>query len=324
MIDKVLGIDVSKRKFDVALRWKEGKTRSHKFSNSQKGFRELAEWLKKMGAERVHACLEATGSYGVGLAKFLHGQAHVVSVVNPARIKAFGRSEGIRAKTDRVDAKLIARFCEAMEPRRWEPPAEELEELQGLVRRMESVQRMLSQERNRREAPGISPSVRESLGRTVRMLEGELERLREQLRGHLERHPELKQQQELLSTIPGIGEASANLMLSELCGRDFHSARELAAYAGLVPEIRESGSSVRGKGRLSKRGNHRLRRALWWPAIVAMRHNPLLEHFAQRLREAGKPSKLIIAAVMRKLLHIAFGVLKHQRPFDPNYSPSPS
>lgn len=108
-------------------------------------------------------------------------------------------------------------------------------------------------------------------------------------------------------------------MLAELSGCDFQHARQVAAYAGLVPQERQSGCSVRGKARLSKRGNGRLRKALYWPAIVAMRHNPALAAFARRLREAGKPKMVVIAAVMRKLLHLAFGVLTHQRPFDPNW-----
>jgi len=324
MKGNVLGIDVSKRKFDVALQREDGKSRSRAFSNDEAGFQRLQEWLQRLGVERVHACLEATGTYGLALAEYLHGEGHVVSVVNPAQIKAFGESELQRTKTDRVDAKLIARFCRAMAPSPWQPPAPEVAQLQALVRRMESLQQMIQQERNRLEAPGLSPAVQESLERTLELLEAEPQRLQDQIPSHLDQPPGLKEKQELLSSIPGIGESTANLLLSEMSGVDFGSARQLAAYAGLVPHQRQSGSSVRGRARLSKRGNSRLRRALWWPAIVAMRHNPLLASFAQRLREAGKPTKVIIAAVMRKLLHLAFGVLKHHRPFDPNYHPLPT
>lgn len=319
MKGNVLGMDVGKRKFDVALQRGDGKSRSRTFANGEAGFRALQEWLQGLGVERVHACLEATGTYGVALAEYLHGEGHVVSVVNPAQIKAFGESELQRTKTDRVDAKLIARFCRAMAPSPWQPPAREVAQLQALVRRLESLQQMIQQERNRLAAPGLSPLVQESLERTLELLAAELQHLQDQLRCHLDQHPELKEKQELLSSIPGIGESTANLLLSEISGVNFGSARQLAAYAGLVPHQRQSGSSVRGKPRLSKRGNSRLRRALWWPAIVAMRHNPLLAAFAQRLRKAGKPTKVIIAAVMRKLLHLAFGVLKHRRPFDPLY-----
>lgn len=321
MAGNILGVDVSKRKFDVALLRADGKHRAHAFPNSEAGFRQLAQWLRGLGVEQMHACLESTGSYGLALASFLHGEGHLVSVVNPACIKAFADSELRRAKTDRVDAKVIARFCAAMHPAPWQPPAAELRELQALMRRVESLQQMIQQERNRLEAPGISAAVRASLERTLELLQEELVRLRRQIGDHLDQHPELKRRRDLLRSIPGIGETTAAWLLSEMSAIQFGRARQLAAYAGLVPSPRESGSSVRGRGRLSKRGNLRLRRALYWPAIVAMQHNPTLRAFAHRLRLAGKPTMVIIAALMRKLLHIAFGVLKHGRPFDPNYQP---
>jgi len=322
MAGNILGVDVSKRKFDVALLRADGKHRAHAFPNSEAGFGQLAQWLRGMGVEQMHACLESTGSYGLALASFLHDQGHLVSVVNPACIKAFADSELRRAKTDRVDAKVIARFCAAMHPAPWQPPAAELRELQALMRRVESLQQMIQQERNRLEAPGISAAVRASLERTLELLQEELVRLRRQIGDHLDQHPELKRRRDLLRSIPGIGETTAAWLLSEMSAIQFGRARQLAAYAGLVPSPRESGSSVRGRGRLSKRGNLRLRRALYWPAIVAMQHNPTLRAFAHRLRLAGKPTMVIIAALMRKLLHIAFGVLKHGRPFDPNYHPT--
>ena len=322
MVDNVLGIDVSKRKFDVALRRADGKRRSRVFPNSEAGFQQLQGWLGRLGMEQVHACLESTGTYGLALARFLHEAGYRVSVVNPACIKAFADSELKRAKTDRVDAKVIARFCAAMSPQPWQPPPAHISQLQALVRRVESVQQMMQQERNRQQAPGIAEPVRASLERTVGLLEQELVRLREQIADHIHQHPELKRRRDLLCSIPGIGETTAARVLSEISATEFSRARQLAAYAGLVPSPRQSGSSVRGRGRLSKRGNVRLRRALYWPAIVAMRHNPTLRAFAQRLREAGKPTMVIVAALMRKLLHIAFGVLKHDRPFDPNYHPA--
>jgi len=319
MADNVLGIDVSKQKFDVALRRADASGRSRAFANTQAGFGQLEVWLGKLGAGRVHACLESTGTYGLALAQFLHDAGHVVSVVNPACIKAFAQSELRRAKTDRVDAKVIARFCEAMEPAPWAPPAPEIRQLQGLVRRLESVQQMLQQERNRLDVPGLAGSVRSSLERTVEALRQEVLRLQGEIRKHIDDHPHLSQQQELLRSIPGIGERTAQRLLSEMSTLPFSRARQVAAYAGLVPSPRESGTSVRGRSRLSKRGNVRLRQALYWPAIVAMRHNPVLRSFAGRLLAAGKPKLVVIAAVMRKLLHLAFGVLKHQRPFDPNW-----
>jgi len=320
MTDNVLGIDVAKSKFDVVLMRADGKRRWRTFANTPEGFAALRRWLGNQQALPVHACLEASGTYGSALATFLHETGQQVSVVNPACIKAFAESELKRTKTDKVDAGLIARFCRAMQPARWQPPAPELAQLQGLRRRLESLQEMATQERNRLGVPGLSSPVKESLERTLGMLEAEMKRLRSQVDDHIESHPTLKQQRELLTTISGIGRTTANSLLAELAGGDFRKAREVAAYAGLVPQERQSGSSLRGKARLSKKGNRRLRRLLYWPAIVAIRHNPVLAAFARRLREAGKPKMVVIAAVMRKLLHLVFGVLKHQRPFDPNWT----
>jgi len=317
--DNVLGIDVAKGKFEVVLMGADGKRRRRTFANSAQGFGALLGWLHQQGALPVHACLEATGTYGVALATFLHQAEQLVSVVNPACIKAFSESELSRTKTDKVDAELIARFCAAMKPALWQPLAPAVAQLQGLVRRLESLQQMTGQERNRLAAPGLAEPVRESLQRTLGMLEQEMRRLRSQIKDHIEAHPTLRQQRELITSIRGIGPTTANLLLAELSGCDFHKARAVAAYAGLVPQERQSGSSVPGKARLSKKGNRRLRKALYWPAIVAIRYNPVLGAFARRLREAGKPKMVVIAAVMRKLLHIAFGVLKHQRPFDPKW-----
>jgi len=319
MADNMLGIDVAKGKFDVVLVRADGKRQWRTFANTAEGFGALLGWLGKQQALPVHACLEATGTYGLALATFLHQAGQQVSVVNPACIKAFADSELKRTKTDKVDAGLIARFCRAMQPALWQPPAPEVAQLQGLVRRLESLQQMAVQERNRLAAPGLAEPVRESVARTLAMLQEEMKRLRGQLDDHVDGHAALKQQRELLTSINGIGRTTANLLLGELSGCDFQKAREVAAYAGLVPQERQSGSSVRGKARLSKKGNRRLRKALYWPAIVAIRHNPVLAAFARRLREAGKPKMVVIAAVMRTLLHLAFGVLKHQRPFDPNW-----
>jgi len=319
MADNMLGIDVAKGKFDVVLMRADGKRRWRTFANRAEGFAALLGWLEKQQARPVHACLEATGTYGLALATFLYQAGQPVSVVNPACIKAFSESELNRTKTDKVDAGLIARFCRALRPALWQPPAPEVAKLQGLVRRLESLQGMAVQERNRLSVPGLAEPVRESVERTLAMLEEEIKRLRGQIDDHVEGDPGLKQQRELLTSIDGIGPTTANLLLGELSRYDFRKAREVAAYAGLVPQERQSGSSVRGRARLSKKGNGRLRKALYWPAIVAIRHNPVLAAFARRLRAAGKPKMVVIAAVMRKLLHLAFGVLKHQRPFDPNW-----
>jgi len=311
----VVGIDIAKRKFDVVL-LSEGKEKSGTFQNTPGGFSMLARWLERYGASQVHACMEATGVYGDELARYLHGAGHVVSVVNPAKVKGFAQSELSRTKTDKADARLIARFCRTMRPEPWQPPAQHEKQLQALVHRAQSLKDMVSQERNRRET--TEGPARASIERTIRHLEEELRITRELIRDHIDQHPDLRGKRELLESIPGIGPATSAMILAEFGDvMRFQDARRMAAFCGLTPRQRQSGSSVRGKTRLSKTGSARIRRALYMPALVAMRRNPAIAAFCERLRSYGKCPMVIVGAVMRKLIHIAFGVLKSGKPFDP-------
>jgi transposase len=317
-----LGLDIAKATFDAAL-LQDGRTHHRQFSNTPTGFSQLHVWLRAHLTLPLHACLEATGIYGDALALDLHQQGVRVSVVNPARIKAFAQSELLRTKTDRVDAALIARFCVAHQPPLWTPPPPERRHLQALVRRLESLKAMRQQERNRLDLEAADSPLRASLTEHVAHLDQQIAALQRAQREHVSAHPTLRRQAQLLQSIPGIGETTAVKLLAEvpLLG-EYRSARQAAAYAGLSPRQRESGSSVRGKTRLSKVGNAAVRRALYLPAVVALRANPILRVFAARLLAAGKPKMAVVGAVMRKLLHQAHGVLKHSRPFDPNYAPA--
>jgi transposase len=316
----ILGIDIAKDKFDVALLQQE-RYHHRTFANRPDGFAQLQAWLTKHGTSPVQACLEATGTYGEAVAEFLYDAGHTVSLVNPAQIKAYGESELSRNKTDKSDAALIARFCLKQQPRAWIPPTPEGRELRALVRRLESLQEMRQQEANRLASGVGAQVVIDSLQETLAFLDREIQKIEQQIRDHIERHPQLKAQQELLTSIKGIGDKTAAVLMAEY--QDFglyESARAMVAYAGLNPQHHESGKSVRGKPRLSKKGSPRLRKALYWPAIVAMTHNPAVRALCERLRNRGKPSMVIIGAAMRKLLHIVYGVLKSGQPFDPNYS----
>ncbi len=268
----------------------------------------------------VHACLEATGTWAQDAAIALHQAGHIVSLVNPAQIHAFARTGLKRTKTDKADALLIARFCEMHQPPAWTPVSPQVQQLQGLVRRLEHLEEMLTIENNRLGAGGIAGLVRESLEEHIAYLTQQMEKTRRQIKEHIDGNPDLKQQARLLESIPGIGATTAALLMAELGEiTHFESARQVAAFAGLVPRIRESGTSVRGRSRLSKMGSSRLRKALYFPAITALRFNPLIKAFGLRLSAQGKSKMLIIGAAMRKLLHLAYGVLKSQRPFDPNF-----
>ena len=321
MILPILGIDIAKLKFDVCLMNTDGKLKHKVFANTASGCEQLAHWLAKQRVERVHACLEATGRYGEALALHLHAAGHVVSVINPAAVKAFAGSRLSRTKTDKVDAELIARFGRAHQPLAWTPPAAEVRQLQALVRRLESLVEMRVAEENRLEAGSTVAAVRLSVEQHIDYLTAESKRTEALIREHIGNHPSLKQQSELLDSIPGIGATTAALLLAEIVDvTQYRSARQVAAYAGLVPRERRSGSSVRGRTRLSKIGNARLRKALYFPAITALRCSSFFQHWAEGLQKRGKCKMSVIGAAMRKLIHLAYGVLKTGKPFDPEWS----
>jgi len=312
-----LGIDISKASFHVELSIND-KLRHRRFINRKEGFAELGAWLSKHKATSVHACLEATGPYSEALALYLHEQGHTVSVVNPAQIKAFGQSELLRNKDDRPDAGLIRRFCEKQQPAAWTPPPAHWRQLQALTRHLENLSETRQQQINRLEVTNTK-EVAKSLRKLVTHLDAEIKRTEQQITDHIDRYPDLKQQCQLLESIPGIGKRTATRLLAEIEDiSQYKSARQVAAYAGLTPRNNRSGT-LRGPTRLSKTGNARVRKALFLPAMVAKRHNPVVRSFCQRLAQHGKNKMQLVGAAMRKLIHIAFGVLKSGKVFDSDH-----
>ncbi len=312
MTQIVLGIDVSKLTLDMALIF-DNRTLCRQFQNSTAGFKSFAAWLESLQIKQVHACLEATGIYGEAVALFLHECGHRVSVVNPLRIKGYAQSNMQRNKTDRLDARLIADFCQTQKPESWPPPSLEVKHLQSLVRRVEVLEEMLQAEENR--LTNAAPEIKSSIERIITLIKEEISELERQIKKHISQNSNLKEQSELLQTIPGIGARTANLLLSEIEFDRYDSARAIAAQAGVTPRKKQSGTSLKQTS-LSKLGNARIRRALYFPAIVARQHNEIVKEFAKRLKKNGKTPMQIVCAAMRKLLHIAFGVLKHKRAFD--------
>ncbi|HUO83069.1 MAG TPA: IS110 family transposase [Gammaproteobacteria bacterium] len=309
-----LGIDIAKAKFDAALLVGE-KFKTKVFANTPKGFAALSQWLKRQQVVRLHACLEATGSYGDALAEFLADSGHTVSVVNPAQIKAFGRSLLTRNKTDAVDARLIARFCARNQPPAWQPLPLEIRTLQALVRRLAALQAMRQQEQNRLDT--AHAVLKEPIQAHLDFLSSEIKALQDQIRQHIDQHPKLRGRRDLLETIPGVGEATIATVLAFFVIDRFKNAKQLAAFLGLSPRRHDSGSSVRGRTHISKTGDASLRAALYMPAVVARTHNPVIRAFCLRLEQTGKTKLAAIVAAMRKLVHIIFGVLKSATPFNP-------
>lgn len=318
-----VGIDVSKKKLDIAL-LVNGKTKTKVLENSVEGHRTMVDWLtkSKVPLSAMHACMEATGVYSEPLALALHQAGLVVSVVNPACIKGFGHSENIRNKNDTIDAGLIARYCVAMKPAPWSPPPLEQRQLRAWSLRVQALKDIRQQEENRLEALLISgmEDVAQHVRQHVAWLSAEIEKLEGDIDDHIDRHPGLKHDADLLSTIPGIGATTVAKILGHLGDiRRFDSAKAFAAFLGVTPKQRSSGSSVRGRTTISRTGSTSLRAALYMPSLVARRHNPILRQFAERLAATGMAKKAVIGAVMHKLTHLIYGVIRNDKPFDPNY-----
>ncbi|HYE35181.1 IS110 family transposase, partial [Methylocaldum sp.] len=295
-----IGIDIAKAKFDAAA-LRDGQYKTKVFRNTPEGFTAFRAGLQAFPSP--HVCREATGRYGEALATDLAEAGVTVSVVNPAQIHAFGQAELSRTKTDQSDAKLIARFCHGQRPPLWQPPALAVRQLHALVRRLENLLEMRQMERNRLD--GADPAVRTSIETLLATLEAEIAATRSRIREHIDHDPVLKSRRDLLDTIPGLGEATIAVLLAALGdSQRFDNARCVAAFAGLSPKERQSGK-WKGHTRLSKTGDALLRKALYLPALVAWRHNPLIRAFCERLKAQGKNGKVIACAAMRKLLVLA-------------------
>lgn len=319
----VLGIDVSKAKVDVALCVSESKLVTATFDNSKAGFIRLDQWMRRQSKQTVHVCLEATGRYGEAIAEYLFAREHRVSVVNPSRIHAYGRSKLRRSKTDKSDAKLIADFCATQHPPLWTPLSLHQQELQELTRQLEDLKTSRQRVSNRLGSGIRSKTVQRLLEQQLNLLDEQIRELESEITQHIQQDEQARTLFKLLVSIPAIGPCTAAKFLAEVPDfRLFDSADQLAAYAGLVPRHHLSGSSVQGKSTLAKTGNTFLRTAFYMPALSAERFNPIIADLAQRLRSSSTPkSKMtIIAAIMHKLLVLAYGVLKSGRPFDPNFA----
>jgi transposase len=321
-MNPVLGIDVSKATLDVALRLGEKPLLTAVFDNTAAGFVRLDQWLRRHTKQKVHACLEATGRYGEALAEYLFTRQHLVSVVNPSRIHHYGRSKLRRSKTDKRDAQLIADFCATQQPPLWSPHSEHQQELQELTRQLDDLKAARQRVSNRLGSGIRSKTVQRLLGEQLDLLSGQIRELEAEINRHIRQDEQSFRHFQLLISIPAIGPCTAAKFLAEVPDiRSFASADQLAAYAGLVPRHHHSGTS-QGNSTLAKTGNTFLRTAFYMPALSAERFNPIIANLTARLRAATVPkSKMtIVAAVMHKLLVLAYGVLKSGRPFDPNFA----
>jgi len=315
---QIIGIDVAKASFDIALPLPAEKFRTKaKMANTAKGFRDLLDWRARYAPDAAVG-MEATGVYHEALARALVEAGVVVHVANPARVKAFGQAEGIRTKTDRSDAKLIAWFFRAQRPdklRAYVPPTPSEVKLRSLVRRRDDLKEMLQMEKNRLDV--ADTSVQRGIMDVMQTLEAQIKQVEKAIKDHIDSDPDLRGRHELLTSIPGIGGISSAQLLAFLgdLGK-YTDVRQVVAHAGLNPAQRQSGN-YEGRAHISRIGDAELRSKLYMPALTGKLHNPALKAFSERLSERAKPPKVIMCALMRKLIHIVWGVLRSGRPFSP-------
>jgi transposase len=313
-----VGIDVAKKTLQVCLLGKS--VQQQAFVNNGKGYKQLVAWLKKEGGSDLFVGLEATGSYGEAVCEYLYEQKIQVSVINPARIKAYASSQLKRHKTDEINAALMADFCRTQHPPVWIPPAPEEKELRTLVRHLDDLKAQRQAEKNRLEANPSSKMVVADLKAHIAFLKQQIQNLEKNIHDHIKKHPPLKEQSDLLHSIPGIGDVTSFHIMAELGDLTrFDDVRQIVALAGLNPQQWQSGSSIRYTAGISRMGRSSLRATLYMPALVARKHNPILRLFAERLKTNRLTPKQVVVAVMRKLLHLAYGILKSKQPFNPNH-----
>jgi transposase len=321
----IVGIDIAKLKFDVNLRLLQSSDhrQAATFNNDRKGFKALIKWLTKHlpeGLKQLHACMESTSRYGDALAEFLHAGDCVVSMVNPRRTREYANSRLARNRDDRIDAGLIADFCasERQTLAVWEPLSPDHRQLRDLTRARQALVEEHDRFGNMLEtATGVARPV---FRKQLRQLKGQIQQMDKAIAEFAASVPAFKKQLALAESVPGVGLVTAATVIAELPPiSKVRQARQAVALFGLDPIKKTSGTSVDGPARLSRMGSRRGRRALYMPALSALRCNPIIRDLAQRLRKNGRTGKYVVVAAMRKLLRLIYGVIKQGKPFEAHW-----
>ena len=337
-----LGVDVSKKTLSVVLTdHKDKKLWSNKsIPNDYPGFNKLIEAViknvsRKSGNEdySIFAGMESTGVYGERLAYFLSEHNHdgriLTYVLNPAAVRAFGDSVMAPNKNDSADAQLIASYLSMaitkgqISP--WKAPSPEGRVLKELSRRRDELTRLLVSECNRLEklesVQEPSEVIVESVKELISYLKDLIRSLEKEIENQIDDDPRMRNDIELLRSIPGIGEVTSVTLQGESDGLiNFTSVRGLVSFVGIAPREHTSGTSVFKRSKISRHGNARIRHHLYMATLVATRVNPVIKEFYESLQRRGKCKKLALVACMRKMLHIIWGVMKNRKCFDPCYA----
>lgn len=314
------GIDVSAAQLVVALEGEGGRGGQRSFPNRTSGHEALIRWLQENGTP-VRVCLEATGLYSLDLALALHAASGIeVAVLNPKRVNRFAATL-CRRKTDPADAQVLAEYARRMPFQSWHPPQAAALELRAITRHIAALTQQHTQQSNRLHAVSASSSgarcVRQDLKRSLRDLERRTEKMRRAAVALIAQDAELGPRFTLLLSMPGIGEVSALNLLGELALLAPNlTVRQWVAHSGLDPAHHDSGSSVHKRSHISRAGNRYLRRALYMPALVAVRHDPYLRAFYQALLARHKAKLQALMAAARKMLHAIYGMFRAGAGYD--------
>ena len=315
------GVDVSKKKLDVMLLAQE-KFHYKVVDNSNDGVIFLQEWIKsKLEKDAVvHFCMEATNVYHELLAfTLLENKNYKVSVVNPRIVKSFAKSL-VKTKNDKTDAKILAEFCKERNPRPFSPQSKERRELRDLSRLMDNLVELRIMQKVRLQTFNTEAAAR-VVKATLNSIDNTIAETEEEIKYYYNTYPELHKEYELLNSIPSFGKRVSNVLISEIYKDEYgmYNSKRLTAFFGLEIREMESGSSVWSKPRITKFGNPRVRNMLYMAALVAIRHNKKMSDFYLRLVNKGKPKKLALIAVARKLLVVACAILNSQKPYEENH-----
>ncbi len=308
---RFVGIDVSKDRLDVAV-LPSGESWS--ISNEDEAIQSLVKRIRSLKPELI--VLEATGKLELPLVGALAAKGLTVAVVNPRQVREFARASGILAKTDRIDAQVLARFGERMRPEVRPLKDKETRELTALMTRRRQLVAMLVAEKSRlAAAPQV---VRKDIKTNIAWLEKKLGKMNDHLADKIKNSPVWYEKDALLQSAPGVGAVLSTSLLADLPELGTLNRRQIAALVGVAPFNRDSGAF---RGRRSVWGGRgQLRSALYMATLAATRSNPMIRSFYQRLREGGKPHKVALTACMRKLLITLNAILKTQTPWHPNYA----
>jgi transposase len=317
MQNHVVGIDVSKKSLDVCAIYND-KIRKKSFTNNEAGFENLSSWILKLELTDPHFCMEATGCYSEDVGEFLFNTGCKVSIVNPMPIKSFRRSKMIRQKTDKSDSEVIAKFCLQNNPGLWIPKSIDCKELHEINSRIDFLKIELNRVSGFLEKKYLNEVVKKSICEEQNFLKNQIKTLETKAQAIVAENEKLRSSFEIITSIKGVGSKLALAILADADFNRFKNGKQYAAFTGVTPSHFESGTSVKGKSRISKIGSSKLRKVLYMNALVVKNRNEDFADFVKKLEKRGKCAKVIIVAVMRKLLSIIYGMLKNNQKFNKN------